>query len=183
MLAILSILLTALPFSLSDHPICQDPPPGPPFIPTLSGCQNLVNDIFAISTMQHDEPILWSQHPPTSLRSRKLPYSFKDPFKSNDCEFVVASIVEGEDDVFPTRLIAEAADGIVESCMEEGIDGAETIGTDAVGPKGVIAVVLLKRLMERGGVSGGLHPLNVTNVQLSKPGNLSGLYSSLVEDG
>ena len=182
MLTILSILLVALPISF-PHPLCQNPPPVPRFIPTLSDCQNLVKDIYAISTMQHDEPILWSEHPSATYRSRKLPYSFKDLFDSNDCEFIVAPIDAGEYDVFPTRLVAEGANGLVESCMEQGIDGAATVGVELVGPKGVIALVMLKRLMKTGGPSRGLQPLNVTNVRLSKPDVLSGLLSSLVADG
>lgn len=182
MLTILSLLLFALPLSLPE-PLCQDPPPVPGFIPTLSDCQDLVNDIYAISTMQHDELILWSEHPTAMYRNRKLPYSFKDPFRSNDCEFIVTPVSHGEYDVFPTRLVAEGADGLVASCMEEGIHGAETVGAEIVGPKGVIAIVMLRRVTKTGGLSAGLHPLNVTNVRLSKPGSLSGLLASLVEDG
>lgn len=177
MLTILLNLLVALPLSHSD-PICQDPPPDSTYIPALSDCQNLVNDIFAISNMQHDEPILWSEHPPLTYRSRKLPYSFKDPLNTNDCEFVVAPFDQSDFDIFSTRLVAETASDLVERCMEQGIDGAETLGADAVGPKGVIAVVMLRRIMKGEWTNGALDQLNVTKVRLSKPGVVSGLLSS-----
>ena len=130
--------------------------------------------------MQQDEPILWSEHPAAIYRSHKLPYSFIDPSYINDCEFVVAAIEDGAQDIFPIRFVAEAARGIVESCLERGIDGAETMGSDTVGPKGVIAVVMLKRIITTGWV---LAPLNLTDIRLSKPGRITRPLSSLVEDG
>ena len=179
MLTILSILLVVLPLC-SSNIICQNPPPSSFYIPTLSDCQDLVNDIFAISIMQHDEPIHWSNHPSAVYRNRILPYSFLDPSYINDCEFVVAALEDSAQDIFPTKVVAEAARGVVESCLERGIGGAQTLGSHTVGPKGVIAVVMLKRVIATGGVSA---PLNLTDIQLSKPGRLSRPLSSLAEDG
>lgn len=96
---------------------------------------------------------------------------------TNDCEFLVDALPTSshDTDTFPTRLIAEAAERIVEKCMVEGIDGAETIGASAVGPKRVIVVILKKR--------GWNVQLNGTDVTLLKPGNFSGSIPSLIEDG
>ena len=180
MLAILSILLVALPFSLSD-PLCQDPPPRPTDLPIYSECQVLVNAIFAIADQQHDAPILWSENPSATIRSRQLPHSYTFPLLLNNCEFVVGTIQDDEDDIFPTRLIAAAAGRIATLCLDQR--QPKTIGAELVGPKGVIAVAMRKRPVNGERVSGGLDLLNVTNVRLSKPGSLSGLPSSLVEDG
>ena len=182
MLAILSLLLTTLPPSLTE-PLCHNPPPVPSYIPNLDDCQTLVSAIFAISEHQHDEPILWSRHPSASVEHRKLPYSFTDPLASNDCEFIVDALHDESQDTFPTKLIGKAAAAVVEKCMEGGIDGAETLGAVAVGPKLAIAVVLTKKWWMRGGRSEGLDLFNVTNARLLGPGVHSGLNSALVEDG
>ena len=180
MLTILSVLLVALPLSLSD-PVCQDPPPASTLLPIYSECQILVNSIFAIADQQHDAPLLWTDHPPPMQRSRPLPWTFRFPMSLNNCEFVVGTTQPGEDDTFPTRLIAAAAFRIAAQCLDRR--RPKTIGTELVGPRGVIAVAMRKRVENGERVSGGLHLLNVTNVPLSEPGGLSGLPSSLVEDG
>ena len=179
MLTILSILLVALPLSLSD-PLCQDPPPSSTLLPIYSECQVLVNAIFTLAEQQHDEPIHWSEHPSAVLRSRQLPWSFRIPMSLNNCEFVVGTTQPGEDDTFPTRLIAAAANRVAVLCLARR--RPKTIGAELVGPRGVIAVAMRKRLVNGERASDGLHLLNLTNVLLSKPGGLSGLPSSLVED-
>ena len=95
----------------------------------------------------------------------------------NECEFHIEEIVAGGD-IFPTRLIAEGAQGLIENCIEQGIDGAATLGRVTVGPRGAIDVVPRKK----GHVGGGVHLLDLTNVELSKSGSRSGPSSSVVED-
>ena len=182
MLTILSFLLAALPLLLSE-PICLDPPPPPSYIPSLIHCQHLVEWMFAISRLHDDEPILWSRNPSAFVRNRKLPYYFTDPFASRDCAFIVDTLHEGEDDTFPASLVAEQAENIVKKCMEQGIDGVETVGAVAVGPKQVLSVVLMRRQTMRGSVGGDFLELNMTNVTLMGTGNFSGLHPPLVEDG
>ena len=180
MLTILSVLLTVLPLSFSDpitYPICQDPPPDSTMIPTLSHCQGLVGAIFTLGLHQRGEPVLYTEDPSQRIRSYKVPFSFHFPLLPNECEFHIEEIVAGGD-IFPTRLLAEGAQGLVENCMERGIDGAATLGRVTVGPRGAIDVVLRKK----GHVDGGVHLLDLTNVQLSKPGSLSRPSPSLVED-
>ena len=176
MLTILSILLVALPLSLSD-PICQDPPPSSSLIPTLSDCEVLVHAIFAIAGQQYDRPVHWTKHPSEYTRGQ-LPKTYNFPLRRNDCEFVVNTIQDNEDDTFPTRVIAAAANRIVGLCLDEDFGGRHTIGSEVVGPKGVIAVAMRKKPVNEEMVSGGLHPLNLINVTLSKPGGSSGLSSS-----
>ena len=180
MLTILSILLVALPLSLSE-PICQDPPPRSSLIPTYGDCQVLVDSIIELAVEQHAAPIFWTEHPSATIRSRQLPHAYNLPLRLNDCEFAVGTTQDDEDDIFPTRLVAEAAYRITVLCLEQR--RPPTIGAELVGPKGVIAVAMRKRLVNGERVSGGLHPLNLTNLRLSKPDNLSGLLSSPVEDG
>ena len=182
MFAVLSILLTTLPLSLSV-PMCQNPPPPPSIIPNLTDCQHLVSTILAISKLQHDRPILWSQYPSSFVRSRKLPYSFTENHALNDCEFIVDALYEGAQDAFPTKLVGEMAGAIIENCMERGVEGAETLGAVAVGRKQVIALILVKKAWTREGVSEGLIQLNLTNARLSRLGSRLGRIPSLVEDG
>ncbi len=182
MLTTLSFLLAALPLLLSE-PICSDPPPPPSYIPNLTHCHHLVDWIFAISKLQHDEPILWSRNPSAFVRNRKLPYYFTDPLASQDCVFIVDTLHEGDYDTFPTYLVAEQAENIVKKCMERGIDGAETVGAVAVGPKHVLAVILVREPSTRGSVGRERLELNMTNVTLMGTGNSSGLSPPFVEDG
>lgn len=74
------------------------------------------------------------------------------------------------------------AGAIIENCMERGIEGAETLGAVAVGPKQVIALILVKKAWTREGVSEGLVQLNLTNAKLWRPGSRLGRIPSLVED-
>ena len=67
--------------------------------------------------------------------------------------------------------------------MERGIEGAETLGAVAVGPKQVIALIMVKKAWTREGVSEGLVQLNLTDARLSRPGSRWGRIPSLVEDG
>lgn len=180
--AILTLLLVALPL-LRSEPICQNPPPPASFIPNLANCTSLVDWIYAISGLQDDQPILWSRNPSSFVRNRRLPYSFKDPLESSDCEFIVDVLRGGSQDTFPTKLIAEKAGEIVEKCMERGIDGAETVGAAAVGPKLVIAVILMRKGWKGNSVSEGLVELNMRNVTLLRPGNFSGLDMSPIDVG
>ena len=182
MFATISLLLATLPLSLCE-PICQEPPPPTSDIPNITDCHDLINDIYAASKLQGDEPILWSESPSTFVKNRKLPYSFKNLFASSDCEFIVDALLEGSQDTFPTKLIGEGAEQIVQKCMELGIDGAETVGAVAVGPKRVIAVVLTKKGRNGSNMSGGTFELNMTNLTLLGPGIISGLSLSLIEDG
>lgn len=182
MLAIPSLLLATLPLSLTE-PVCLNPPPAASYIPNLTDCLHLVDDIFAISALQDDEPILWSRSPSAFVRNRRLPYSFIDPSATSDCEFIVDTLREGSYDTFPTKLVAEKAEEIVEKCMKRGIDGAATIGAVVVGPERVIVVVLMRKGWMAESVSRGLTELNVTNVTLLRPGNFSALSPSLIGDG
>lgn len=174
MLAILFFLLTVLTLSLTG-PVCQNPPPEPTYIPNLGDCLNLLSDIMTISRQQHDAPIIWGRDP-SGFDRRKLPYSFANPLSSNDCEFIVEALYDDIQDTFPTRLIAEAAEAIVQKCM---IDGTETLGAVTVGPKRVIAVSLSKRWWERGR-NGRLGLLNVTNARLLRLGSHTGLNTALL---
>lgn len=182
MYVLLSLLLALPPLSLCS-PICQTPPPPASYIPNITDCHQLIEDIFAISTMQHDEPILWSRSPSAFVRNRRLPYSFTDPLATSDCEFIVDALREGSEDTFPTNLVAEQAEKIVRKCMERGVDRAETVGAAAVGPKRVIVVVLMKKGWMRGMAGGGVIELNVTNVTLLGLGNYWGLGPSLIGEG
>ena len=137
--AIPTLLLATLPLSLTE-PVCQRPPPA--YVANLTDCLHLVDDIFAISAVQDDEPVLGSRNPSAFVRNRRLPYSCTDPFETDDCEFIVEVLREGSYATFPTKLVAEQADQIVEKCMKRGIDGAATIGAVVVvGPERVVVVV------------------------------------------
>ena len=143
-----AILLLLIMTSLSSgKPHCHIPPPPPDEIPTLSDCQDLLQEISAIATLEDNDPILWSRFPPAGLGSRKLPYPFADPRPSNDCEFVVDTLYKGEryEDTFSTGEVALAAKAIWKTCLEEGVEGGRTIGAEIVGPKRVIVVLLLKK--------------------------------------
>ena len=121
---------------------------------------------------------------------RKLPYSFNytDPFgsKENDCEFVVDAIVEGKEDVFPVKDVAIQGRKVVRKCMVEGVQGRETVGAEAVGPKRGIVVVLLKRLGvdadEEEGLSGSLKVLNGNGERLLPLFNASRARARLIGD-
>lgn len=88
---------------------------------------------------------------------------------SSDCEFIVDALYEESQDTFPTRVVAQKAEEIFQKCIERGIDGAETVGAVAVGPKHVIAVILKKTGWMRNSESGGMYELNMTNVTLLGP--------------
>lgn len=178
MLVILFLFLGLLLPSLAG-PICQDPPPEPTYIPNLDDCLSILSDIVTISTQQHHAPIIWSRDP-SGFDRQKLPYTFADFFSSNDCEFIVEALHDDSRDTFPTRLVAEAAEAIVQKCL---IDGTETLGAVTVGPKRVIAVVLSKRWWGRGDRDGRLGLLNVTNATLLGPGSHTGLISALIKEG
>ena len=180
MLVTLSLLLAALPLSLCrppKPPICQTPPPPAVFIPNRAGCHNLVADIYKMAEEEYDEPFIWSTNPPSaSAVYRKTPFSYTGPQGTNDCEFLVDALTEGSQDTFPTKLVAQAAESVVQKCMDEGVEGGkETLGGVAVGPKRVFAVILRRLERSRSGV------LNTTNVQLLGPGNGSGLNTSNIE--
>ena len=175
--AILFLLITT---SLSSgNPLCHIPPPPTDQIPTLSDCQDLLQEISAIATLEDNDPILWSRFPPAGGGSRKLPYPFADPRPSNDCEFVVDTLYKGEryEDTFSTGEVATVAKGVLETCLEAGVEGEKTIGAEIVGPKRIIVVLLLKKSSVNRGV-GGLHVMNGTSetvelVQItSEPGSL-----------
>ena len=152
--------------------------------PPLSQCEVLVNAIFAIADQQHDAPILWSEHPSAAHRSRQLPHAYNFLYVLRTVNSSSnGTTQDGEDNIFPTRLIAGAVNRIVARCLDRGIVEPPTIGAELVGPRGVIAVALRKRIVNGEWVSGGLHTLNLTIVRLSEPGGPSGVPSSLVEDG
>ena len=160
-----AILLLLIMTSLSSaNPLCHIPPPPPNEIPTLSDCQDLLQEISAIATLEDNDPILWSRFPPAGVGSRKLPYPFADPRPANDCEFVVDTLYKGEryEDTFSTGEVALAAKAVLETCLEEGVEGEKTIGAQIVGPKRIIVVLLLKKSSVNLGV-GGLHVMNGTN--------------------
>lgn len=90
---------------------------------------------------------------------------------------------EGDEDTFPTKVVAEKAEELVEECLERGIDGAETVGAVAVGPRRVIAVVLMRKGARKDGVGRGTFELNMANVTRLGAGNFSGMSPSLIEDG
>ena len=109
-----------------------------------------------------------------------MPFSFKGPQETNDCEFLVDGLTEGSQDTFPTSLVAQAAKAIVQKCMDEGVNGGEeTVGAVAVVPKRVFAVISKRIDWERGSRSGAF---NTTNIRLLGPGNVSGLSGSVIED-
>ena len=138
-------ILTSASITLAN-PVCHKPPPPPSYIPDLEDCLDLVHSIFSIAKLQDDAPILWSRSPPLGVRSRTLPYSFVDVFATSSCEFIVDSIGEVEDDTFPTKEIALRANEVVETCMVQVEKGGESVGASAVGPKGILALVLMRRI-------------------------------------
>ena len=175
-----AILLILIMTSLSSGvPHCHIPPPPPDQIPTLSDCHDVLQEISTIATLEDNDPVLWSRFPPAGVGSRKIPFPFADPRPSNDCEFVVDALYKGEryEDTFSTAQVALAAKGILETCLQEGVEGEKTIGAQIVGPKRIIVVLLLKKSSVIRGV-GGLHVMNGTNgtVELvhltSEPGTL-----------
>ena len=173
------LLLLIMTSFTSGNPLCHIPPPPPDQVPTLSDCQDLLQEITAIATLEDNDPILWSRFPPAGLGSRKLPYPFADPRPANDCEFVVDTLYKGEryEDTFSTGEVALAAKEILETCLQEGVEGVKTIGAQIVGPKRIIVVLLLKKSSINRGMWGS-HVVNVTNetVELvhitSNPGTL-----------
>ena len=160
-----AILLLLIMSSLSSgKPLCHIPLPPPDQIPTLSDCQDLLQEISAIATLEDNDPILWSRLPDAGLGSRKLPFPFADPRSSNDCEFVVDTLYKGDryEDTFSTGDVALAAKAVLETCLEEGVEGGKTIGAQIVGPKRVIVVLLLKKSAVAPGMWGS-QVMNRTN--------------------
>ena len=126
--------------------ICHQPPPQPDQIPRFQDCQELIEDIFAISKLEDDEKVLWSPHDSDRPGSRKLPYIFTSPSVNNNCEVLVDAVKPDAEDIFCVHDIGVKAQGISSVCLNEESRSEPTIGADSVGPKRSIAVILVKKI-------------------------------------
>lgn len=113
--------------------------------------------------MQRNIPLTWSRHPP-GVAGQKLPAYFSYD-KGNECEFVVdvkgGSEVEYVEDVFPMGDIVFVGRDIVETCLMGEAGVGDTVGSDMVGPRGVVELRLRKKGVERV-ADGSLSLLNGT---------------------
>ena len=81
---------------------------------------------------------------------------------------------EGSYATFPTKLVAEKADEIVEKCMKRGIDGAVTIGAVVVGPERVTVVVLMRKRVDGGKCERGADRVECDKCDVVATGRLLG---------
>ena len=165
----LHLLLFAPLASTIGTPECVRPAPPPASLPAVADCDVLLGFITAIASMQRNVPLTWSRNPP-ALAGQKMPAVFSGG--GNECEFVVDVVggmeAEHEEDVFPTGDVVFIGRYIVQACLvgEAGTEG--TVGSDIIGPRGVVKVRLRKKGVESavGGTlglwNGTVHDLNGT---------------------
>ena len=160
--------------------VCDKSPPPFEQIPRLQDCYDLIDDIFAISKLEDDEKITWSHTPQTMLGTRKLPFHFTAPSVNNDCQFLVDSFKEDQEDMFSIYDVGLTAREVVKSCLEPKAGGVETIGAEVVGPKKVMVVVLLRKIPDppRNIINPAIQ--NVTDRILRLPGYAASMYADLV---
>ena len=105
----------------------------------------------------------WSRHPP-QISGQTLP-AFFNYGSGNECEFVAdvngGSEVEYMGDVFPTGDVVFIGRAIVETCLVGEAGAGDTIGSDVVGPRGIVRLRLRKKGLERA-ADGSLDLLNGT---------------------
>lgn len=115
--------------------------------------------------MQHNMPRTWSRHP--TAGQQQLPaYFFSSSSTGNECEFVVdverGREVEHEEDVFPTGDVVFVGRYIVQACLVGEVEEEGTVGSDIVGPRGVMRLRLRKKGVDGGAAGGYLQLVNRT---------------------
>lgn len=164
----LHLMLLAASTSAIGTPDCVRPAPHPSSLPTIADCEKLLQLITVVARMQRNMPLTWSRHPP-GVAGQKLPAYFSYG-TGNECEFVVdargGSEVEHVEDVFPTGDVVFVGRDIVETCLVGEAGAEDTVGSDMVGPRGVVELRLRKKGVERV-ADGSLNLLNGTLLGLN----------------
>lgn len=182
MLLIVLALLPILAHMAFAKVICYKSPTSPSQIPDLTDCHELIEDIFAISKLEGDEQFRWSRKPNLGPGSRKLPYAFTAPSMNNDCEILVDTMKDDQEDMVSAYAVGLTARDIVRFCLEPKAGKGATIGAGAIGKKRVLVVALLKRIPEPLGGNGIVRSSNRTDARWQLPGHGSSPYASLLED-
>ena len=144
LLSSLHLLLLAPLASTIAVPDCVRPAPAPSLIPTIADCDKVLGLIEITARLQRNTPLIWSRHPP-AFKAQRLPADFSFNV-DNDCEFVVD--VNGADeaeDVFPMGDVVFIGRDIVLTCLVGEASSEDTLGSNVVGPKGVMRVTLKKK--------------------------------------
>ena len=159
----LHLLLLATFTSAIGVPDCVRPAPPPTSLPTIADCDRLLQLIAVTARLQRNMPLTWSRRPPQTS-GQKLPAYFSY-VAGNACEFVVdvkrGSGGEYDEDVFPTGDVVYVGRDIVLNCLVGEAGAEDTVGSDMVGPRGVLELRLRKKGVERA-ADGSLNLLNGT---------------------
>ena len=146
-LALLVVFAYANP-TPTPTPTCVNPPPSWSIIPHLGDCLDVTEAILGIARTQRNRPQVWSRAPRTPGHGLKLPVSFSFPGEGgNTCEFVVDVVSESALDIFPTKMIAGAADGLINDCLIGNRREASTVGHTLAGPRQVVQVTMRKKIV------------------------------------
>lgn len=119
-------------------PRCTPPPP-PNFLPNAVDCLKLTVEITKMADMQRDAPQVWSRARVAPGHGVQLPYTFA--LQDNNCEFLVDTASDNPD-IFPTRLIYNAALQVLAMCLLAHIEREPTVGYVLVGPRQKILLYL-----------------------------------------
>ena len=140
----LHLLLLAPLASTIAVPDCVRPAPSRSSIPTIADCDRVLALIEINARLQRNIPLLWSRHPP-KLAAQKLPAYFSYNV-DNDCEFVVDVNGDSEaEDAFPMGDVVFIGRDIILTCLVAEASAEDTLGSNLVGPKGVMRVTLRKK--------------------------------------
>ncbi|KAL6722067.1 hypothetical protein ACLMJK_001172 [Lecanora helva] len=183
-LLLLRLLLSALSTTTIAKAVCSKPPPPDEQLPSAADCNELIKDIFAISKLEDDKKVNWSQEASETAGNRRLPYHFTNPSANNNCEVIVDAWKQDGTDTFAVRDVAIKARGVVKDCLEASESDAKSIGAQVVGDKRQVAVFVVKKVplpTQAGGSArwwtGSLVqtrwwlPMNATNLFVSLAGS------------
>lgn len=158
------LLLAPLTTLAVGQPDCVRPAPPPSSVPTIADCNRVLQLIAVVARLQHNMPLTWSRHPGTAAgQQQQLPayfYSSSGTGGGNECEFVVdvdggREMMEEEEDVFPTGDVVFVGRCIVQACLVAGGVEEGTVGSDVIGPRGVMRLSLRKKGVDDGGATAG----------------------------
>ena len=160
--ALYLLLLASLTLAVGQ-PDCVRPAPPPSSVPTIGDCNRLLRLLAVVARLQHNMPLTWSRHPPGTA-GQQLPAYFSIG-TGNECEFVVdvdgGREMEDEEDVFPTGDAVFVGRYIVQACLVGEVEGGGSVGSDIIGPRGVMRLRLRKKGVD-GATGGYLQLLNGT---------------------
>lgn len=154
-------LLLLAPSTLAvGQPDCVRPAPPPSSLPTIGDCNRLLQLVAVVARLQHNVPLTWSRHPPATAGQQLPAYFFSGT--GNECEFVVdvhgGREAEDEEDVFPTGDVVFVGRYIVQACLFGEVEEGGTVGSDSIGPRGIMRLRLRKKGLD--GRTGGFLQLS-----------------------